>query len=347
MDFSQLDNTDVAGATSFDMDPPAQVAGRVLEFDADFLAYHHGYRWEEESVAASIEHLKVGIEKWRLLAGAETMNLHLTMGNKAGRYELAKVAEYQAQRSERPEGLTERVGELRTFMAEYHTPQVTPRVWLDREADDGLCQAMWADRETGNCVLWSMDKDLTMVGGMHLDPATCELVQYPWGYGSTVYDPDAKKIIGKGTSFFWHQMLMGDTADNIPGLPKITVGIRKRHLEMPKYYTAAHARNATTKAQKIAKSKAVDAAEKKLAPIACGPATAAKILQGCQNDYQALVRVKECYDALYGRLEKNRVAWDGSTYNATASDMLLEQGRLLWMQRTPGQDVLEWITEVV
>jgi len=94
------------------------------------------------------------------------------------------------------------------------------------EADDQLCidQAL-ALKEGKRTVICTRDKDLRMMPGMH----------YGWEcgqqreYGPKLVTPDGdlelsangKKLTGTGMSFFYAQMLMGDTTDNIPGCPGI------------------------------------------------------------------------------------------------------------------------------
>lgn len=52
----------------------------------------------------------------------------------------------------------------------------------------------------------------------------------------------------------------------------------------------------------------------------CGAVGAFKILEGCQDTYEAFRRVQEAYRAFYGDIDKG-------------DEELLEQGRLLWMTR--------------
>jgi len=52
--------------------------------------------------------------------------------------------------------------------------------------------------------------------------------------------------------------------------------------------------------------------------LGCGPVNAFNLLSTCQSEYEAFNRVLEAYRTLHGGL---------------AEDMLLEQGRLLWMTR--------------
>jgi hypothetical protein len=201
------------------------VSGRVLHCDADFLAYQSGHAWESETPEESISDLKIRIEDLRNLALAEVVVLHLTLGTKGGRHEIAQVKEYQGHRK-KDDGLRARVTLLRQYMAKMFTNETIPHAQYDQEADDSLCQAMWdykVNPAGAPPVLWSIDKDLKMVGGLHLNNDNGKIEERPWGYGHTYLDrtKSAPKINGNGTSFFFHQLLVGDTADGIPGLPRI------------------------------------------------------------------------------------------------------------------------------
>lgn len=70
-------------------------------------------------------------------------------------------------------------------------------------------------------VVWSPDKDLRVTPASYYEISTGLIDTIPnrFGYiqmGST--DTGNNKPKGHGTKFFWWQMLMGDTADNIKGL---------------------------------------------------------------------------------------------------------------------------------
>jgi DNA polymerase-1 len=95
----------------------------------------------------------------------------------------------------------------------YNGPAFRVKVWATREADDGM--ALMAYHAEGNDVTATKDKDMRMLPGWHLDWDTLEMVHVPVGTYDLVHN-------GKqyGTKWFWLQMLQGDTADNIPGLPK-------------------------------------------------------------------------------------------------------------------------------
>ena len=281
------------------------VSGRILHCDADFLAYQSGHAWESETPEESISDLKIRIEDLRNLALAEVIVLHLTLGTKGGRHEIARVKEYQGHRK-KDDGLRARVTLLRQYMAKMFTSETIPHAQYDQEADDSLCQAMW-DYKVNPAgtppVLWSIDKDLKMVGGLHLNNDNGEIYQRPWGYGHTYLDrtKSAPKINGNGTSFFWHQLLQGDSVDGIPGLPKLPNG------------------------------------------KPCGAVGVTNYLEMATNDKEALDLVWDAYSAHYvdGFFF---TAWDGEQESfKTAKDMLLEQARLLWMRRERGQDVLDFL----
>ena len=352
MDFSQLGEDAEVEGQDFKPEPPPAEPGRVLHCDADFLAYHCGYRYEEEALSTSVENLKVEIETLRLMAGAETIQLHLTLGNKGGRYELATVKEYQAQRSDKPEGLVERVGALRQFMANYNTPTTVPYPQLTQEADDSLCQAMIAARDSGTeikAVLWSEDKDLWMVPGLHMNKTTYELEHYPNGYGECHLDRSGSsaKIVGCGHSFFWHQLLMGDSADNIPGLPFLPPSVvmdkfpTKALLKAQERYRAAT--NPTKrKAARVALHKLEDAVK----PKKVGPVIAYDLLKGCKTNREAFRVVRDLYAAWYTPMPFTAKHWNGTEFESNAGLMMLEQARLLWMRRYYEEDVLTFFKEL-
>jgi hypothetical protein len=69
-----------------------------------------------------------------------------------------------------------------------------------------------------NVVIDTQDKDMRMVPGWHLDWVTRRMVYVPADCYSLVFND---KVYGR--KWFWLQMLHGDTADYIPGLPKYVV----------------------------------------------------------------------------------------------------------------------------
>ena len=88
------------------------------------------------------------------------------------------------------------------------------------EADDLMCID-----QTDDTIICSRDKDLRQCPGWHYG---WEINNQP-SFGPELVDkmgwiklhPNRKKIVGCGLSFFYSQMLTGDTVDNIPGCPGV------------------------------------------------------------------------------------------------------------------------------
>lgn len=193
--------------------PLAPTPGRVLHMDGDYAAYYcSGKDDTPAGTARSI--LLARIEKAQRAAGAERTIVHLSSNDcdKGKRYLIAVTKPYQGQRDagRKPDNWYV----LREFMEGYDGPLFTTKLWSDREADDGC--AFHCEYESRNGVMpavHSRDKDFRMFCGVHLDWLT---------YMPHVVHPDtflSMDINGKvfGHKWFWLQMLMGDSADNILG----------------------------------------------------------------------------------------------------------------------------------
>lgn len=199
------------------------VQGRVLILDADAAIY---------KAAATTDNLETAkrrfikeVQTIEFLAKASNVRLHLTSrdSKKAGRYSLLGVKPYQGNRSgkARPalvEPLRQAIG-----ADMFHCPD-NWQVALHREyeADDGVIMDSYLFKESG--VVYSEDKDLRLTQYPYLDPYTLEL--YPTikeGAGRLYWREKASgaSLLGHGPLFFWAQMVMGDTADNIKGLIKL------------------------------------------------------------------------------------------------------------------------------
>ena len=335
MDILAIANDAVAD-DSYERVIPPSIDGRHLQLDADIPAYY--FADVDRPVADNFMDLKEYLETQRLMVGAEVVNLHLTMGNKGGREDIAMVNPYQDDRKKnRDEKKQIMVRELRQAMSTYETNTVKPFPWLDQEADDGMTQfQLERIKEHGlqSSVIMTVDKDLDMVEGIHIHPETFEEYVVE-GYGHIWLDESTsqKKCKGHGTSFLWAQMLMGDSADSIPGLPGVSAQYLNRHFP--------------TKGITNAKSiKAKQTAMAKRKPGLCGAVRAYEILKDCRTDYQAYLKVREAYESHYGKRPFKYTCWRGNEHTFTAGHMMLEQARLLWMRRTPNEDVLVFFKEV-
>ena len=203
MDFSQLE-----GVPTIEPQGVPVVPGRRVHIDADMLAYQCGGD-EDTDVATSRRILKSKIDLFKDAAGAEGVLLHMTASGstKGHRALIAYTKPYQGQRKgHRPKNWQY----LRDYMAEGLAGPI--KQWFDREADDGFGFISM------NCpldVIATRDKDMRMLPGWHLNWDTYKLIkvepgQFALEAGGKLY----------GHKWFWTQMLWGDAADNIPGLPK-------------------------------------------------------------------------------------------------------------------------------
>ena len=329
---------------------PPVVPGRTVHIDADFLAYQctaEKTDGTEDKTYEDMQHnAEVAVGTLRGLAGAEHVHLHLTpsTSNKGGRYDLACIKEYQGNRVDKPK--PRYLGIMREWLAKRY--QGTLHQFC--EADDGMSAAQYkaiAAGETNLSIIASKDKDLLMVPGLHLDWDTgqitatepdddfghVELVERTTPSGVT------KKLKGIGHKFFWAQMLIGDTADNISGLPAVP-GTVMNHIKP----TAA-----ITKAKAILEDEASTDKQREKAQAVwderkhgqCGPATAILILDLIDNPRTAYHTIKNMYKK-YGDTV-------GFTHYKTGEPVawgkaFASEGQLLWMRQhaTDQNDVLNY-----
>lgn len=353
MDLNEIANSAVMEDVTLLEDLPDIIPNSELQLDGDIACYYNS--WPDNSLATDIKNLKLHIEAKRLLAGCEIVNVHTTRGRKAGREDIAQVQQYQETRNVANPEKKKRVEQLRDFLGTYCSKTVIAMPQWDIEADDSMSIRQRECIDEGKVSkIMTVDKDLDMVPGTHIHYDTYEEHVHPDGYGKLWIKESGelkskggngikKTLKGQGTSFFWAQLLMGDKADHIPGLPKLPVELLNRY-KPTKAIERANKILANPKATAIAKRKAkAELTKRKASPI--GPVLAYDILKGCKTDKQAFAAVKEAYRAWYGS-KHSFVSWRNEPLTLTSGDMLLEQARLLWMLRTPEDDVLRFFTEI-
>lgn len=265
-----------------------KVEGRTVLIDGDILAYQCGY---DDSLSFETICHNVDVEILNIMNTclAEHYKIALTGSYKGGRYDIATVKPYQDIRSNKPRPI--HLHPLKAYLEQEHGGVVS-----EEEADDLLVQWQVEAGCNDSTLIWSLDKDLKMCDGWHYSKKGLVEVH---GYGWCEYAKG--KTLGYGKSFFWHQMLMGDQVDTIPGLPMLYVGFGQPE-DSPKKFKR------------------------------CGAKTALDYLASCETEWDAMFKVMNAYEAYYE--EK----W---------LDMMLEQGRLLWMRREPYEDVLTYFKEVI
>ena len=217
--------------------------------------------------------------------------------------------------------------------------------WSQQEADDALCQANYTAILEGTpelSVLVSKDKDLQMCHGFHLDWDTGD-IETVTGYGYIKLDRSlsSPKIVGKGPAYFWAQMLTGDTADGIQGLPMVS-GCTLNAIKPTKVVLDALKILSSPDATSVQKDRAqakLDARK----PGRCGPVIAYELLKDIKSDKQAFDLVKNLYK-MYGE-SIGFVHW--KTGEAVSwKKIFVSEAQLLWMRRTINDyDVLNYFKE--
>lgn len=129
--------------------------------------------------------------------------------SKTFRYDIAKTKPYKAQRGDKPKYYDQLYDEV---LKKYNCMIATNR----REVDDelGILQTK-AIMEGNETIICTSDKDLRQIPGTHYNLDTKEIYQV--GREGTL-SIRKKKVYGTGLKWFYAQMLLGDTADNIPGV---------------------------------------------------------------------------------------------------------------------------------
>jgi DNA polymerase-1 len=198
---------------------PDVVEERVVYIDGDVLAYYCSGN-DETPVGIARRNVIDRVNNLRDFSGAAKARVQLTMqgGSKGERFLIATAKPYQGNRQSgrKPANWEALRVFLETHDPNLHTGFVVDR-YTDREADDGFARASYRSPDpVRDVAIASSDKDMRMLAGLHIDWKDYTLTPVPKGsyevigpYNGLVY----------GHKWFWLQMLQGDTADNIPGLP--------------------------------------------------------------------------------------------------------------------------------
>jgi hypothetical protein len=195
------------------------------------------------------------------------------------RHDLATIKEYKAGRSAKPFYHAEMVEYMDTYWDAFCLPNL--------EADDLV--GMWHTQDS-TCV--GIDKDLLTVPGLHYNYKKKEYLE--------VTELDALR-------YFYTQLLEGDGADNIKGLPACSPESIK------KYGLPGAAING------------------------CGKLSAAKVLQGADSEAEMFQRVRDCWLSYNKHANILIKGYEDVCEQDTDKD-ILETGRLLHLTRELTED---------
>ena len=196
------------------------VSDRILVMDGDASCY------EAATTVAKLDTALRRVEEKIITAMYLTQSpaarVHITPEGsyKAGRHLYVGAQPYQANRD--PNAKPTLLAPIRKALKGYiesKYPEITVIENFTLEADDGIIIDSCKLKQ--DVVVWSPDKDLRVTPASYYEISTGIIDTIPnrFGYitiGST--ETGNNKPKGHGTKFFWWQMLMGDTADNIKGL---------------------------------------------------------------------------------------------------------------------------------
>lgn len=197
---------------------------RTLVLDADGAAYRAAAT--AKTLKTVLRRFVTEVLEYMFLTNSNAARLHLTAagGYKGGRSEYPSFRPYQGNRTGKSKpALLEPLREL------LGTPQAVemglPEDWyvqLNRfwEADDTCTMDSYILKD--DSIVVSDDKDLRMTPYPYYEMSLSSISTIPDRFGYIAEHPsNGSYPIGHGTKYFWLQMLMGDTADNIRGIDKL------------------------------------------------------------------------------------------------------------------------------
>lgn len=282
-----------------------RIDNRIGLLDTDCVAYWAAAGCDDMPVAAVYRKVRDRIEGICDQIQTDDIRCYLTGPNNF-RDLIATYQTYKGNRYDRDGKRTKPqpkwLKEARQFIME----QFNGILCEGQEADDALAMAQVEINasQDSHSIISSIDKDLRIVPGLHHD-MNSGYVEEITKLGYLKLD-DKKKLRGGGLKFFYAQLLMGDSADWIPGLPKVTPWMKETFNGI-----------------------------KRLG--GCGAMSAYHVLHDAEDEYACFSRVLDCY-ASYWDGEHFYINWrtNHKTF-PTATDMLIEQGRLLWMRQSKGE----------
>lgn len=184
--------------------------------DGDYAAYYFSGN-DETTFGEARANMVRTLGLVRRIAGAGGRSvIHLTLqgSHKGHRYKIATVKAYQGHRDGK--GKPKNWQAMREWLESDSIPGFKVKLWEDREADDGVAaSARYAFMSGKRPAIFSRDKDFQMIPGRHVSWTTLAVTEVEpttWA----IEDEDGRLY---GQKWFWMQMLSGDGADAIPGLP--------------------------------------------------------------------------------------------------------------------------------
>ena len=292
------------------------IVGYCIDEEAHFrlnAQLDHGVPAEEtEEYAKAIDHLDEMLNDWVQKAGCDSMRVYMT-GSTNFRDRIAFTRKYKDRDGTKPPLFKE----LRAYLLEKHEAILSE----DCEADDLLAMQMWeenreleaqgvppgsdAHHNLATLVCISTDKDLRMVPGVHYNPHPTKQRFYNVSKLGDLYPTWEDKVS--------------------PKTGKTTRRLKKLEGTGLVWFYA-----------QIIMGDSVDTYP---GLPGVGPAKAYEELSQCQTEEQMYLRTLELYKAKYKHPHKavNYREEMAGVLELSPYQMMLEQGRLAWMQTRPGE----------
>ena len=188
--------------------------------DGDILVYHAGFAADKDTttdVSVSLANVKKMLAKKvhhvMSIFNIKNVYLYITADDKSNfRYKVATSQPYKGNRAKGHRPIF--YSEIREYLVRVHSAKVV----TGEEADDELGRQGTANPHES--IILSSDKDLRMIPGWHWEMGD-RMPYFVTDPGYLVLEEQRSKveIFGTGHTWFSAQLLMGDRADNIPGLP--------------------------------------------------------------------------------------------------------------------------------
>jgi hypothetical protein len=281
------------------------IPNRIGLIDADCVAYWAAASCDDLIVDAAYKRCDDRMEAIIDQLQASTCRSYLT-GRGNFREDVATYQQYKGNRYDKHGNRIIKQPKYLQQVRQYLIDKYDAILCEGQEADDALAIAQTkcnASRDW-HSIISSIDKDLRIVPGLHHDMNSgfIETVE-TLGYLSV---DKKKKVRGAGLKFFYAQLLMGDRADWIPGLPKVTPYMKERFDGIARLG-------------------------------GCGAMAAYHVIAEAESSEDCLRRVLACY-ASYWDGEHFYEDWrTGEKVVPDPVDALTEQGRLLWMRTEEGE----------
>ena len=281
------------------------IKNRIGLIDADCIAYWSAAGCDEMLRLAAFKRCDDRCDSIIDTIQAQEVRYYLTGPNNF-RNDVAKYQQYKGNRYDKHGNRIRPQPVHLQAVRQYLIDKYDAILCEGQEADDALAIAQYkcnASRDW-HSIISSIDKDLRIVPGLHHDMNSNFIEEVDeLGYLSV----DKKgKVRGAGLKFFYFQLLVGDTADWIKGLPKVTPWMKETYEGI-----------------------------KRLG--GCGPMAAYNVISGTADREECLRRVLDCYGSYWDGSHFYSDWRSGDKVYPRAIDALREQGQLLWMRSVEGE----------